>query len=269
MWHRFTDKRLLVIGGEPETGKATTAIYLGKRLADVDPALIEKNTYVVQALERQVQIDLRELCADGELFGKRLVVFEDALARGNADLLSFFARLKRGDTDISDRLRKNDSFLIFTVQTADLGELQRVLAENGLYHKLSAPRREVLERGLEARLQHLAEQLKIAEGQMQMLRDSRHLVLDEFKTMPPIVRFVEYYFREIVGEGLDLAPEEAIRRFKDITYWFLNDLADDFEAWCFALTLCLAQCAPDASGLPWMEFKRLWYALAIGLKNDP
>src|SRR5262249_25325410 len=100
MWHRFTDKRLLVIGGEPETGKATTAIYLGKRLADVDPALIEKNTYVVQALERQVQIDLRELCADGELFGKRLVVFEDALARGNADLLSFFARLKRGDTDI-------------------------------------------------------------------------------------------------------------------------------------------------------------------------
>jgi hypothetical protein len=269
IFRRFTEKRLLVIGGEPETGKATTAIYLGKRLAEVDPALIKNETYVVQALERQVQVDLRELCADDKLFGKRLVIFEDALSRGNADLLSFFARLNRGGTDISDRLRKNDSFLIFTVQSGDLGELQRSLAETGLFHKLSAPGRDLLERGLEARLQYLAERLKIAEAQMQMLRDSRHLVLNEFKTMPPIARFVEYYFREIVGEGLSLAPEEAIRRFKDITYWFLKDLANDFEAWCFALALCLAHCAPDACGLPWMEFKQLWRALATGLKNDP
>jgi hypothetical protein len=76
----LADKRILVISGAPETGKATTAIYLGKKLAEADLSAIEGSTYLVPSLGRQLSLDLlndRDFArADGEL-----KTFADAVLR--------------------------------------------------------------------------------------------------------------------------------------------------------------------------------------------
>jgi hypothetical protein len=283
MWRILSKKRLLVIGGDREIGKGATAIYLGKLLADSEEPMVEETTYLIQPLDRHIRINLREICADSEIFGKRLVIFEDVLMGANPDLERFFSRLEHGGADVTERLQRNNSFLILTAQTADLASFQRALAENGFYYKLGRPGQDLLDRGLDLRLEFIAERLQSAKEQMQIpderlqlaktqieiLRKRRQLMFDEFKTMPLTARFIEYFFGEIRDEGIALALEEAIRRFKNISYWFLKDLSKDFDAWCFAVSLCLAQIARDMQGVPWMEFERLWRALATCLKSDP
>jgi len=45
-----------------------------------------------------------------------------------------------------------------------------------------------------------------------------------------------------IGNGLDLM--EAINKVDNLEDWFHSDLTDNFEVWCFALTLGLCQCTP-------------------------
>lgn len=268
MLRLLADKRLLVISGEPDTGKVTTAIYLGKQLAESSLSDIEQGTYLVPPLDRQIRLDLRALCTDAQICGKRLLIFEDALVRGNADIVGFFARLTRGSEDIARALRQNQAFLIFTARPAEIKTFQHALAENGLHHHLGVLSPTLLQEGFEKRLQFLAVRQQISAKQLELLRAERHLVLEAFKSMPRIARFIEYYGREL-GSGTAMSPTEAIRRFHDITYWFLKDLPQDFEAWCFALALCLTQCGRETQATPWMECVQLWRLLTQWLRVAP
>ena len=40
-------------------------------------------------------------------------------------------------------------------------------------------------------------------------------------------------------------------------FWFSNELAADVDAWCFALTLALAQVVRNGSSVRWYEFERI------------
>jgi hypothetical protein len=269
MWEVLTEKRLLVIAGEPETGKATAAIYLGTKLADFDNPQVSDKTCIISELGRQVRVDLRKLSDDdGKIFSKRLVIFEDALAHKNADLIGFFKRLKHGAADLTERLRRKDSFLIFTVRTSELKEFQHALVEHKLYYKLSEPRTDLLNTGLDKRLEFLAGKMRLAEVRMQAIEEQRDFLLSKVKTMPLLARFLEYYFSEMIAEEVPVALEEAIQRFKDVSYWFVKNLSKDFEAWCFALSLCLGHPAQDARGVSWTVFERLWRMMSTYLKRD-
>lgn len=280
MWRILTENRLLVIGGSPDTGKATTAMYLGRKLADPDKPKVNNRTHIFPTQNRQVRIGLRELCEKDNIFDKRLVIFENALSNENADLKRFFEGVKRGVADISERLHRRSSFLVFTSPTSELNEFQHALAEHNLYHKLSEPGADLLNQGLEKRIEFLAKRLELAEvqmlaeprllaeKQMRILREQRQLVLDELKTMPLIANFTEYYYREVIIEGVTITLKEAINHFKDVSYWFLKNLSQDFDVWCFALSLCLSQTMQDARGVPWIAFERLWRTIATCLKHD-
>jgi len=271
---KLNEKRLLVLSGHPGTGKATTAIYLGKQLAEQvsgDGAVeITKETYLIPSLDRQVRIDLRELSTNSQDFSHRLVIFKDAFASRNRELLGFFDRMSQYSLqELSDNLRRNQSFLIFTTAVSEIKQFQPSLVAQDVQHELTPLNQELLAYGLNRKLDSLKQHTKISDALLQRLQQEQHLLLARLETMPRVARFVEYYLFSLAPAEADLSLDDAIRHFEDITHWFCNDLSRDFEAWCFAFSLGLAQCLPDSPGITWFHFERLRRVVAQSLKRDP
>ncbi|MET0621406.1 MAG: hypothetical protein ABW250_00350 [Pyrinomonadaceae bacterium] len=271
----LVEQRILILTGEPGLGKTTTAIHLAnvvlERAGGEDAEAEPPETYLIPTLDRHVKIDLHEVCECDEEPGHRFVVFKDAFARRNQDLVGFFAQLTQFSLgEFADKLRKDDSYLIFTVTPSEATQLRTGLADGDLCYELKHLSDELLLEGLRRKLAHLARSPQVAPERLKRLQDpaQQKVVTTRLRTMPRLVRFVEYYVRDSVAD-LEADLDEAIRRFEDITYWFQRDLPADFEAWCFTMSLGLAHCLCETRGVSWVEFENLRRSLRQCLKRDP
>lgn len=270
----LVEKRVLILSGESGLGKTTTAIHLAS-LVSADGCGADgagsPETYLIPTLDRYVKIDLHEVCeCDGEPRG-RFVVFKDALARRNHDLVAFFTQLTQFSLgEFAEKLRQGNSYFVFTVTSSEAAQLQAGVADGGLRHELKHLSDELLLEGLGRRLAHLARCQQAAPERLKRLRDpaQQMVLIARLRTMPRIARFVDYYLSDFAAD-LEGDLDEAIRRCEDITYWFHRDLPADFEAWCFTLSLGLAHCLRDAQGVSWMDFENLRRAVWQCLKRDP
>jgi hypothetical protein len=271
----LVEKRLLVLSGESELGKTTTAIYLSNLLSAATRAENGSGPsgeiYLVPSLDRHTWIDLHEMCEAGEITN-RIVIFKNAFARGNADLRSFFPQLNKFSLgEFAEKLRNTNSYLIFTTTPPEASLFLHEHAESDLQHKLKCLTDDLLFLGLEKRLTHLERNLKSAKERLEELKKppAQQNVIARLRTMPRIVRFLESYLRSdsTIAVGADL--DEAIRRFDDLTHWFNQELAADFDMWCFSLALGLSQCSPDSQDVPWIDFEYLHRGIARALKRDP
>jgi hypothetical protein len=87
--------------------------------------------------------------------------------------------------------------------------------------------------------------------------------------MPRIVRFCEDYLGSDSTITIETDLSEAIRQFEDITYWFRQELAADFDVWCFTLALGLTHWAADSQSVPWIDFEYVHRGIAQYLRRDP
>jgi hypothetical protein len=272
----LVEKRILILSGESGLGKATTAIYLGSLIVEHTDAgeveAVSPEIFLIPTLERYVKIDLNEICNCDDVPSNRFVIFKNALTRCNHDLLGFLAQLNEYSVgQFANRLKKDNSYLIFTVSPSEAAHLQPNLGDKDLHYELKHLSDELMAKGLERKLAQLAQSPRIASERLKQLREPKQqeLLIADLKTMARIARFAEYYLRDSGATEVEADLGEAIRRSEDITYWFHHDLISDFEAWCFTLSLGLAHCLNDARGVSWVDFEYLRRTVWQCLKRDP
>lgn len=271
----LVEKRVLILSGEPGLGKTTTAIHLASVVSERASAEGESaetpETYLIPTLDRHVKIDLHEICeCDGEPYN-RFVIFKDAFARRNHDLVGFFAQLTQFSLgEFADKLRKDNSYLVFTVTSSEAAQFQTELAGGGLRYELKHLTDELLLEGLNRKLAHIARDPQVAPERVKHLQDpeQQKIMVARLRTMPRMVGFVEYYLGDS-GADPEVGLDEAIRRFGNITYWFHRELPADFEAWCFTMSLGLAHCLCETQGVSWVDFENLRRSVWQCLRRDP
>jgi hypothetical protein len=257
---RLLRTRVLLISGASGIGKATTALFLGRSVANAVNLL--PRIRVCKELERYVRIDLREVAADVS-FASRVVILHDAFARGNRDLISFFSRADHlACDDLRERLEQNKSFLILTA-TSDITAFWQQLADRDIHHELSPPPDSDLASWIDRKFAYVQERRKDSHASIEQLKAQRDLLSKEFTTIPTLARFIDFYIRQPVSD-----LELAIRRFKDIGYWFRSELATNHDTWTFALSLGLTQATRDPAGIDWLPFDRFRRAVAETLCAD-
>lgn len=251
------EKHLLVLTGEPETGKTTTALYLSHQLRKVFDQF--NGAYLVRPLDRYVKINFHEIIGRRDEYGSRLLIFKDAFSGGNRDVLEFFTQTGKPLLgSIIEKLQRNHLFLVFTADTETVKACQRQLSSLNVERCIPHPGEELLLSGLDGKLRQVAamqgwqSEEAVREIEKRLPAERREEVVRSLRTMPRISYLVEYYFLKL-GDELDL--KEAISRVDSLQDWFLNDLTDNFDVWCFALTLCLCHCKDKASVVPWFDFE--------------
>jgi hypothetical protein len=269
---RLNDKRILILIGEASTGKGTLAIYLGSLFAAKSQSETEKSrqTYVLDTLERHIRVDIKKIC-DGRGVPKGMfLIFRNACDHGNPDLAAFLSKLNKFSlAECSEKLRNNNSYLVFTIRSADADQLKLNPGDDDIQYSLSNLSRDLLAQGLEKKLAHLSRKVEIADTRIEEMRLQQELLITTLKTMPRLAGFVDYYLKASARIDAPLDLEETLRRFDKLGYWFQKDLSNDFEVWCFVLSLGLAHCLGDSYAVSWFGFESLRRSVFAWLKADP
>lgn len=253
--------RVLVIEGDRRCGKASAAKYVATRLANM--RALHNSTRVVEPLERPMRVILRNLAEDEADFGKRVTIFKDAFANRNRDLMTFFTSDRAAWDDLCHGLRKTDSYLIFTTETAALFPIRSRLSERLICHELPPLPNDRISTGIDRKLARLRKRKELAAREV-ILSANRERLIAELKTLPRIQAFID----DFVRADPDCDFETALARFDTASHSFLVDLEQDVDAWCFAVTLALTEAAPDAARVPWSDFERLRRIITERIKSD-
>ncbi|MGH9755039.1 MAG: hypothetical protein ACREA2_19860 [Blastocatellia bacterium] len=262
------EKGIIVISGEANAGKGTTALYLSHRLRQEEAEPLD-DVYLFPTLAPNIKIDLREITANREEFGNRLLFFKDAFARGNHGLREFFIHLDDNVLEaLSAQLQQQRTYLIFTADTLTLNSYQAQLAHLRIEAKLPPLSNERLWEGLLKKLAKLPPSISQGRNPTEIentLAKHKPELLEAARTMPRVVQFIDLYLADLLHDRIDI--KEAFRRVDDLTDWFGKYLAEDFPSWCFALTLALTYSSPYFSGISWFEFQSLWERVLICLSD--
>ena len=261
------DKHILVLTGEPELGKTTTAIYLAYLLRQKLRQEF-RGTYLVPPLDSSVKIDLRELPAKKAGFSRRAVIFKDVFAHSNQDIKGWFTHLDSHLLrEFSNNLKQAQTFLILTADLQTVREQQKQFSQLEIGRSLPELSETDLLRGFSRRLETFA----VTQGNTladlgRISLDDRKQVVQRLRTMPRITQFVKEYLPEICAGRIETL--EAVRRFDNLKNWFLAELPVDFEAWCGAFSLAVCQCLPESDGVSWLEFDTFRRAFSKQLERE-
>jgi hypothetical protein len=234
---------ILLLAGDSGCGTLTMAIFLGTRLAE--------RTLVAGRPGPKVEIDLYEI----DLV-KRALIFADGFH--NHDLLGFFSRNDAHEWErLTEHLRGHEAYLIFTAEPDAVASFHAVRRD---IPRLTPAR---VRDGLDLRLKWLERRGLLTPEHLRHLGQNRERLIDNLKTLPRVARFLDQF-----ADG-DADLDAALQRFNDIPFWFSKHLAADLDAWCFALTLAIAQVVRNGSGVGWYEFERIRHAVAEQIPAAP
>lgn len=255
-------ERVLFLTGERGVGKQTTALYVATRIADAHD--LEHSTVLIAPLEALVHFELRNVAADAK-FRRRVIVFDDALAKKNASLIDIFGRLERVGCDrLVDDLAHNDAYLIVTAASTDLAPFQQQLGSHLHVRELDAQlSRPLVEDGYARKVQWIAVQTSDKTAHVEQLTSKRLSIVNALKTLAAIASFIDFYIKR---NDPDL--ESALDDYTDGGRWFRTSLAVDFDAWCCVLALVMAQATPLGEEVAWLDFERLRRVISDRLKAD-
>jgi hypothetical protein len=228
--------RILLLAGGPECGTSMMAVYLATRLAERSQL---ESTLVVGSLDPKVGVDLWKIDVI-----KRTLIFMNSFH--NRDLMGFFSRNDGVEWGrLTRKLLENDAYLIFTAEPEVIALFRAVRRD------IPLPGRDLVGRGLDIRVRWLERQRLLDAEQIRQVSEHRERLIEALKTLPRVARFLDQFI------GNDPNIDAALQRFNDIPFWFSKDLTADIEAWCFALTLALAQVVRNGSGIGWYELERI------------
>ncbi|MGA8807633.1 MAG: hypothetical protein WB973_07120, partial [Thermoanaerobaculia bacterium] len=247
-------QRVVLISGAAQSGKGTVAKYLAAELAARKK--LTQETYVVGALESGVRVLPRELAADGK-FGNRVTIFEDAFEYGHKDLLNFFRSDSAAWEELRTSLAANDAYFIFTTSRAQMNAFRDRLRVSAFE---VAPWPELVATAMERKLAWLESQPDGPKEKLHEIRERRDLIAAKLQTIPRVASMIDDY----VGGAEHF--DAVLERHASVSPSLLDDLQTDVDAWCFALTLAMAETAEEP--LPWSAFERLRRLLTSHIKGD-
>ncbi|HEV3052407.1 MAG TPA: hypothetical protein VGX50_18995 [Longimicrobium sp.] len=259
----LAERRVLLLSAERGAGKVSAAIYLGTQLRQTQRCT--RLTLVTDSLDRQVRIDVRHLAERDKGLAGRLIIFRKPFGRADPELARLFEKTDRAEWDqLAARLRQQNAYLVFTADPKDAATFRDRAAVQGLLRELPPHPPTRLEQALDEKLQAL-EGGGAAHEPLRALHAGRGPLLASFHFSSSLAEFVDFY---VDHYRPDLGLEDAIARFHDSSEWLLQELERDFEFWSFGFTLALAQCAPDAQGIAWLDFDRLHRRVRQWLRRD-
>jgi hypothetical protein len=259
------ESRVLLLSGEAGARKVTAAIHLAVRLRRRDPDA--RAPFLFEPLDRHLRVDFRGMPAKHDQFQDRVVIFRSPLSRGNLDLAHAFGSTDRaGWTHLADCLRERNAYLVCTATPAEIEPFRNVHALQDVHRALVPHTREVLDRCLDEYLDTLRQYggAAVAES-LAALDGLREPLLRHFSFRPQLTAFADFFVRRAEPS---LGFDEVHALFQDTHKRLLHELDDDFDGWSFGFTLALAQCTPDAHGVPWVDFDRLRRHLRRWLRRD-
>jgi hypothetical protein len=246
------EKRFLILIGDPEVGKGSTALLAASILIRRKKL---KGALSCQSLDTTVRVDLDEISGAAS-FRQQVVLLEDALAGENPDLIRFLRNLEivRYET-LTARLKKNGSVIVITVASHTIEAWKTRLDNLGILHPIDLPSAELQCLAL----RRFAERLPVVgpprEALMAFLNANEKDLAHDLGAVPKIARFVQEYLRD-VAEG-QLMLRQALDRMDDLSEWLMNDLAGDLDAQAAVLSLVLGSAASLTVGVPWFAFDRM------------
>lgn len=257
------ETRLLILSGEPESGKGSTALLLASKMTK---ALRLKGLLTCYGLDSTVQIDPEKIASTSS-FSRHVVMFEDALA---SDSSSFKEFIKSIDSvrlaTLTERLRRNGSAIVLTVSSHNILDYEKRLASLGLLKHVTPPRRHLLLEALHRFVERLPQEGEQREALVALVSEIEGDLARELKTIPRIARFVQEYLGEIAKGNLTL--RQALARMDDLSQWLTVDLAGDLDAQAAALALVLGSAVPPAVGVPWFPFDHLRRRIVDRLRKE-
>lgn len=257
------ERRVLLLTGEAGARKVTAATHLALRLRE--RGLCRRRAFVFDPVGRHVRVDVRGMPLKHDEFRDRVVIFRYGLSRGNPDLARALATTDRaGWTQLVECLRQRDAFLVVTATPTEAEPFRDVHALREMRRTLPAHPPEVKARRLDEYLSDLRRGGAAAES-LDALGTSRGWLVERFAFAPQLADFVDFFLG--LGEP-SLGMDQAHTLFRDTRKRLLHDLDDDFDGWSFGFALTLAQCVPDAGGVPWVDFDRLRRHLLLWLRRD-
>jgi hypothetical protein len=252
-------QRFLVLSGEPETGKASLALLLAACLRRHGRSV--KEVLLCHHLAENIKVDFNSLCDNDERFRDCFLIFTDAFASGNPDLLRFTSHLVEAELRaLTEHLEGKGAFLIWTTDAQALPDSMPYLES---VQSVPSPSIEHLVEGLKylsdrlVASEHLAGNLPPDEVR-HLIEERGSFIAGELKTMPLIARLV-LYLPAIIRHQVTL--EEALERLLTLDQWLLVELPENFEAWCTLLALSLCSTTPTPQSIPWFQFAHLRKAL--------
>jgi hypothetical protein len=252
-------ERILLLTGERGTGKQTTALYVATRIAELHE--LDHSTALIAPLESSIHVDLLEM-ANREKFQRCVIVFDDALAKGNASLAGLFGRLDRADCDqLMRQLATSTSYLIITAAASDIDPYRQQLLRQLSIRSVAPGAHGDVEEAYARKVRWISRQRDCA-AHVEELVKNRDRIINTLKTIAQVSSFIDSY----VKRSADL--EAAFADFTDRGRWFRTSLTDDFDAWCSALALLLAQSTRDPEPVAWLDFERLRREISRALKED-
>ncbi|HEY6803619.1 MAG TPA: hypothetical protein VI306_08575 [Pyrinomonadaceae bacterium] len=271
-------KRLLILAGDSELGKTTTAIYLAEKLTakvetprdTQDRKELALETFLVSPLDRYDKINLQKL-SDTDDVSNRFIILKNAFARSNHDLRTFFCQLNEYSLDqFTSKLKESGLYLVLTTSTSNSTSNLSAYAATNLQCEVKAPSDEMLFEALERRLVYLGTHASPDPERLALLNEqaAQSTLVKQLKTMPRLVRFVDLYLRNDSPIAIETDLTEAIRQQEDLSHWFHNEMTADFDLWCFALALGLTNCAADPRGVPWIDFEFIHHNVFQYLSRD-
>ncbi|MEA2415005.1 MAG: hypothetical protein QOI58_1662 [Thermoanaerobaculia bacterium] len=247
-------QRVVLISGAAHSGKGTVAKYLAAELASRQG--LTQETYVVGPLESRVRVLPRALAADGN-FGNRVTIFTDAFEKEHKDLLNFFSSDSAAWEELRTSLAANDAYFIFTTSHTRMNAFRDRLRVNAFE---VAPWPELIATSIERKLAWLESQPAGRKEKVHEVREKREVIAAKLQTIPRIASMIDDYVGG--GEHFDVVLE----RHASASPSLLDDLQTDVDAWCFALTVAIAETAEKP--LPWSAFERLRRSLTSHIKDD-
>ncbi len=257
------EKRVLILCGEPESGKGSTALLIASHLRE---RFRLKGALVCQGLDSAVRVDF-ETIASSASFRHQAVVFEDALAGENPELARF---LKTLDpillTTVAERLRKNHSVIILTAASHTLEPYETRLNGLGILVRVATPPPEVLLRALQRFAGLLPLTTDLREKVTTFLQEEGEDLAGRLATVPKISRFAREYLADVADKKLTV--QQALGRMDDLSQWLLTDLASDLEGQAAVLAIVLGSATSPTIGVPWFPFDQMWRKLVELLRKE-
>jgi hypothetical protein len=260
---RLEDKSLLILAGEPGLGKTTIALLVSALLWGRPRKPLEK-VLLCRNLDSNLRIDFSEITGGHVDYQNKIVIFKHGFSSRNEDVSSNLTvdRIEAW----SERLRKNNSFLIVTEDQAEIPNSRDRLKGLGFLQELKEPQAEHLLEGLGELAERVVTQWSepatspSRERLAELIQRQGALIVAELRGMARISCFVSEYLPQVLREEISLG--ECLVRVKDLGPWLLQELPVHPEAWSTVVALTLCSASRSQESVPWSQFEALRRAIS-------
>ncbi len=250
--------RILLLVGEPESGKCFMAKYLSTRIMKENKKDYEVR--LVKPVAKELIIDLFDLINDPKVLANKILIFKDVFSGNNLKLQDFFASYTREQTKFfSEKLKELDAYILFTADYDTFDEFQ--VSGLDIKAEVTLIDDNLIKEGFKLKLEHFCSSRQIDPNNApDILKKRLPEILKKFNRMSKISLFIENYLEKILagGKTVDEAIVEVNSIEKRVEHWFLKELGEnnkEFEAWTFALFLALI------NGVPYFDFEQIHKAI--------